>query len=301
MNFTCTTIAAPVVTSISPTSGPASGGNTVTISGTNLLYTTGVTFGSTPASSFAVLSATQVAAVALAGTAGAITVSVTNVAGTSGTLPYTYIGVAAPTATSVSPDNGPAAGGNTAVISGTGFTNATAVAFGSTAATSFTVASSTVINAVVPLGSGAVSVNVTGPSGTSSGGPTYTYTAAPTPTITGLTPAASGPVSGGNTVTIRGSNLNGATAVTFAGTPASSFTISSPTQVNAVAPPGTVGTAPVVVTTPAGASAGFNYTYIAAPAPTEVFPTIGVTAGGDSVAITGTGFTGTTSVKFGTT
>ncbi|KAJ5974732.1 hypothetical protein N7481_011942 [Penicillium waksmanii] len=301
VNFTYTTIAAPAITSISPTSGPASGGNTITISGTNLLYTTGVTFGSTPASSFAVLSATQVAAVVPAGTAGATTVSVTNAAGTSGTLPYTYNGVADPIPTSVSPDNGPAAGGNTAVISGTGFTNATAVAFGSTAATSFTVASSTVINAVVPPGSGAVSVNVTGPGGTSSGGPTYTYTAAPTPTITGLTPAASGPVSGGNTVTVSGTNLNSATAVTFAGNAASSFTVLSPTTINVVTPPGTAGTTPVVVTTPAGASPGFNYTYIAAPAPIEVFPTTGVTAGGDSVAITGTGFTGTTSVKFGTT
>lgn len=301
VNFTYTTIAAPAIVSISPISGPTSGGNTVTISGTNLLYTTSVTFGSTPANSFAVLSATQVAAVAPAGTAGATTVSVTNAAGTSGTLPYTYNGIAAPIVTDVSPDNGPAAGGNTAVISGTSFMNATAVAFGSTAATSFTVVSSTVINAVIPPGSGAVSVNVTGPGGTSTGGPTYTYTAALTPTITGLTPAASGPVSGGNTVTIRGSNLNDATAVTFAGNAASSFTALSATTINAVTPPGTAGTTPVVVTTPAGASAGFNYTYIAAPAPTEVFPTTGVTAGGDSVAITGTGFSGTTSVNFGTT
>ncbi|KAJ5613422.1 hypothetical protein N7510_006616 [Penicillium lagena] len=301
VNFTYSAITAPVIASISPASGPASGGNTVTISGTNLLYTTGVTFGSTPASSFAVLSATQVAAVTPAGTAGATTVSVTNAAGTSGTLAYTYNGIAAPIITSVSPDNGPAAGGNTAVISGTGFTNATAVAFGSTAASSFTVVSSTVINAVVPPGSGAVSVNVTGPGGTSTGGPTYTYTAAPTPTITGLTPAASGPVSGGNTVTIRGSNLNGATAVTFAGNAASSFSILSPTTINAITPPGIAGTASVVVTTPAGASPGFNYTYIGAPAPTAVFPTIGVMAGGDSVTITGADLTGTTSVSFGTT
>lgn len=301
VKFTYTTIAAPVITSSSPTSGPASGGNTVIINGSNLLYTTGVTFGSTPASSFAILSSTQVAAVSPAGTVGATTVSVTNAAGTSSTIPYTYTGVAAPTVTSVSPDNGPAAGGNTVVIGGTGFTYATAVTFGSTVAPSFTVTSSTGINAVVPPGSGAVSVNVTGPGGTSTGGPTYTYVAAPTPTITGLTPAASGPVSGGNTVTITGSNLNGATAVTFAGNAATSFTILSPTQITATAPPGTAGTASVVVTSPAGASTGFDYTYIAAPASTAVFPAAGVTAGGDSVTITGTGFTGTTGLTFGTT
>ncbi|OBT38906.1 hypothetical protein VE00_11176 [Pseudogymnoascus sp. WSF 3629] len=302
VNFTYVTVSAPVITSISPTNGPASGGNTVTISGTNLLFTTGVTFGTTPASSFAILSNTQVVAVAPAGAAGVTTVTVTNGTGTSNTLPYTYNGIAAPVVSTVSPTSGPAAGGNTVVINGSGFTNATVVTFGSTPATSFTVASDTAINAVVPPGpsaGGVVSVFVTGPGGTSATGPTYTYTAAPTPIITQVTPA-SGPVSGGNTVVVTGSNFNGATAVTFAGN-AASFTVSSSTRINAVAPPGTAGIASVVVTTPAGASPGFGYTYIASPAPTAVFPTAGVTAGGDSVAITGTGLTGTTSVNFGTT
>jgi hypothetical protein len=301
VNFTYITVAAPVITSLFPINGPASGGNAVTISGTNLLYTTGVTFGTTPASSFAILSNTQVTAVAPAGT-GATTVSVTNGTGTSGTLPYTYNGITAPVVSTVSPTSGSAVGGNAAVINGSGFTNATAVTFGSTAATSFTVISNTVINVVVPPGpsaGGNVSVLVTGPGGTSAASATYTYTAALTPTVTGLT-QASGPVSGGNTVTLTGSNLNGATTVTFAGNAASSFTILSSTTINAVAPPGTAGTASVVVTTTAGSSTGFDYTYIAPPTPTAVFPTTGVIAGGDSVAITGTGLTGTTSVKFGT-
>ena len=302
VNFTYITVAAPSISSLSPTSGPQSGGNTVTITGTNLLYTTAVTFGTTPASSFAILSNTQVAAVAPAGTAGATTVGVTNGTGTSGTLPYTYNGIATPAISGMSANSGPATGGNTTVISGSGFAYATAVTFGSTSAT-FTVASGTVINAIVPPGpsaGGAVSVLVTGPGGTSAAGTIYTYAAALTPAVTVLTPA-SGSVSGGNTVTLTGSNLNGATAVTFAGNAASSFTILSPTAINAVAPSGTAGTASIVVTTPVGASTGFPYTYIAAPTPTAVFPTTGITSGGDSVAITGTGLTGTTSVNFGTT
>jgi hypothetical protein len=303
VNFTYVTVAAPSISSLSPTNGPAPGGNTVIITGTDLLYTTSVTFGATPASSFAILSNTQVAAVAPAGAAGVTTVRVTNGTGTSGTLPYTYNVVAAPVVSTVSPTSSPALGGNTAVINGFGFTYATAVSFGSTAVTSFTVASDTVINAVVPPGpsaGGNVFVLVTGPGGTSAASTTYTYTAAPTPTVTGLSPA-SGPVSGQNTVTLTGSNLNGATAVTFAGNAASSFAILSSTKINAVAPPGTAGTASVAVTTPAGASLGFNYTYIAPPAPTAVFPTTAITAGGDNVAISGTGLTGATSVNFGTT
>ena len=302
VNFTYVTVAAPGISFLSSTSGPESGGNRVTITGTNLLYTTAVTFGTTPASSFAILSNTQVAAVAPAGTAGATTVGMTNGTGTSGTLPYTYNGIATPVISTMSTTSGPAAGGNTIVINGSGFTYTTAVTFGSTSAM-FTIASDTVINAIIPPGpgvGGAVSVLVTGPGGTSAAGTTYTYTAALTPTVTALTPA-SGPVSGGNTVTLTGSNLNGATAVTFAGNAASSFNILSPTTINAVAPLGTAGTASIVVTTPVGASTGFNYTYIAAPTPIAVVPTIGVIADGESVAITGNSLTGTTSVNFGTT
>ncbi|MET7936160.1 IPT/TIG domain-containing protein, partial [Streptomyces sp. NPDC005322] len=47
--FTYTTVAAPVLTSLSPTSGPTGGGNTVTINGTNLTSATSVKFGLTPA------------------------------------------------------------------------------------------------------------------------------------------------------------------------------------------------------------------------------------------------------------
>jgi hypothetical protein len=46
---------------------------------------------------------------------------------------------AGPWITSLSPDNGPAAGGTTVVISGRNFSGATAVRFGANPATSFTV------------------------------------------------------------------------------------------------------------------------------------------------------------------
>lgn len=207
----------------------------------------------------------------------------------------------APVVTGISPTSGPTDGGNTAVIAGTGFINTTAVNFGSTAA-SFTVVSSTAINVVVPRGpsgGGTVSVTVTGPGGTSGSGTTYTYVATLIPIITGLTPI-SGPLSGGNTVTISGSNFNGATAVTFAGKAATSFSLLSSTVINAIAPPGTAGVASVVVTTTAGSSSGFNYTYIGPPIPIAVFPNVGSTAGGNTISITGTGLAGTTIVNFGT-
>ncbi len=72
-----------------------------------------------------------------------------------------------PTVTSIDPSSGPAGGGTTVTITGTGLTGATAVSFGGTAAASFAVSSGTQISAVSPAGTGTVDVTVTGPSGTS--------------------------------------------------------------------------------------------------------------------------------------
>ena len=73
-----------------------------------------------------------------------------------------------PTVGGISPAAGPTGGGTSVTVTGTGFTGATAVAFGSTPAASFKVVSGTEITAVSPAGiSGVVDVEVTTPSGTS--------------------------------------------------------------------------------------------------------------------------------------
>ncbi|WP_212758677.1 IPT/TIG domain-containing protein, partial [Paenibacillus sinopodophylli] len=71
-----TFIAAPTITSISPTAGPTTGGTTVTLTGTNLSGATAVTFGGTAATGFTVNSATQITATAPAGS-GTVDVRVT--------------------------------------------------------------------------------------------------------------------------------------------------------------------------------------------------------------------------------
>jgi hypothetical protein len=74
----------------------------------------------------------------------------------------------APSVTQVLPTKGPAAGTTKIVITGLNFSGATAVKFGSSAATSFKVESATSIKAVAPAGTArAVDVLVTAPSGTS--------------------------------------------------------------------------------------------------------------------------------------
>lgn len=88
--------------------------------------------------------------------------------------------MAAPTITSIVPATGAAAGGTSVAIVGTGLTGASAVSFGSAAATSFAVISDTQIVAASPAGSGSVVVTVTTPSGVSgaTAGSAFLYNAA---------------------------------------------------------------------------------------------------------------------------
>lgn len=77
----------------------------------------------------------------------------------------------------------------------------------------------------------------------------------PTPAITSISPEF-GPVAGGTTVTITGTDLASASAVKFGELPAASFKAESETKITAVAPrSATVGPVDVTATTIAGTSA----------------------------------------------
>ena len=144
------------------------GGTAVTITGTNFTGATGVKFGTTPAASFTVKSATQIIATAPAGAVGPVNVIVTTAQGASGTSAadqFTYIG---PAITAVAPRVSSAVGGVSIIITGSNFTGATGVMFGTIPATKFTVNSATQITAVAPAESpGTVNVRVQTPSGVS--------------------------------------------------------------------------------------------------------------------------------------
>ena len=164
--------------------------------------------------------------------------------------------VAAPTVTSVSPTSGSTAGGTSVTITGTNFTGATAVTFGSTAASSYTVNSATQITATSPAESAAtIDITVTTGGGTSatSASDQFTFTASP-PTVTAVSPT-SGSTSGGTSVTVTGTNFTGATAVKFGTTAATSYTVNSATQITATSPAEAAATIDITVTTPAGTSA----------------------------------------------
>jgi hypothetical protein len=302
-----TYVPAPAVTGLSPTSGFTSGGTSVVITGTNLTGATAVKFGTAAATAYTVNSATQITATSPSSAAGTVDVTVTTAGGTSvtGTADQFTFAIAPPAVTSVSPTSGPVAGGSTVVISGSGFSGASAVAFGTTAATAFTVNSATQITATAPAeGAGTVDVIVTTAGGPSSpvAGDHYTFVAAPT--VTGVSPAT-GTTAGGTSVVITGTNLTGATAVKFGTAAATGYTVNSATQITATSPAGTAGTVDITVTTAGGTSltgSADQFTYaIPAPSVSSLSPAAGPTAGGPSVVITGTNLGGATAVKFGTT
>jgi hypothetical protein len=130
---------------------------------------------------------------------------------------------------------------------------------------------------------------------------TETTTAKP-PTVTELSPD-DGPETGKTPVTITGTNLTGATAVDFGMSPATSFEVTSPSTIEAVAPAGT-GTVEVTVTTPGGTSLtsfADEFSYLPPPVPTvtRVSPSSGTIAGGTDIKITGTGFVAGAKVEIG--
>ena len=194
-----------------------------------------------------------------------------------------------PTITDFAPTSGPV--GTAVQINGTNFTGATSVTFGGASAT-YSVSSATVIQASVPSGAttGPISVTTSGGSATSTSN--FAVTASP-PTITSFAPTI-GLV--GTSVQINGTNFGGASSVTFNGVSAT-YSVSSPTTIQATVPSGAT-TGPISVMTPGGtATSSSSFTVVSPPTITDFAPTSGPV--GTAVQINGTNFTGATSVTFG--
>ena len=272
--YTYVTPPVPTVTGVSPTSGPSTGGTTVSLTGTGFSGATAINFGSNdPAIFYTINSPTSITVTAPPGVLGLNDITVTTPGGTSPTSAadrFTYTVPPAPAVTKVAPASGP--NGTFVTVTGTNFAGATAVNFGANAST-FTVNSPTSISATVPPGAGFVDVTVVTPGGTS---PTntsakYTYTVPSAPTVTGVSP---GTGFTGYSIAIAGTNLIAASGVTFGGT-AATFTVNSDTSITATAPAGT-GTVDIVVTTSGGTSAtGVNdqFSYQSGPPPPSLVAT----------------------------
>jgi hypothetical protein len=119
-------------------------------------------------------------------------------------------------------------------VTGSNLTGASALTLNGVAVTDFTVVNATTLTFVVPAGatSGPVAVTTQGGTATSAGAFTVTVPVA-VPTIASFTPASGGP---GTTVTITGTNLTGATAVSIGSLAIPTYTVVSATSITLVLP-----------------------------------------------------------------
>jgi IPT/TIG domain/Bacterial Ig domain len=293
-----TYVASPPISSVSPNNGPTTGGTPVTITGANFVAGATVTFGTAAATNVVVVSPTQITATTPAGTAGAVTVKVTNPSGLSGGLANGFM-YGPPTVSSVSPNNGPTAGGTAVTITGTRFLAGATVTFGTNAATNVVVVSGTQITATTPAETaGPVAVTVTNPGGLS-GSLTNGFTYG-SPTISSISPNT-GSTAGGTAVTIMGTNFATGATVTFGTSAATSVVVASATKISATTPAGTVGGVTVTVTNVGGQSGSLanGFTYAVFPTVSSISPNSGPAAGGTPVTITGTNFASGATVTFG--
>lgn len=225
-------VAAPQITSVSPTEGLP--GSTVTITGTNLANATSVTIGGETATTSNNTATSITATVPANATAGETEIRVTT-AGGSDTEDFTVLedtgGGDETTITGVEPAEG---GPNTEVIiSGTNFTGATGLMIGDTevAAEDFEVSEDgTTITFTIPEDAtegytGVITVtNAAGEEITSAEDVTFTFTpgGAGGANITSVTPMTVGP---GSQVTLTGTNLTGITGLRVGDTEIEDFEV----------------------------------------------------------------------------
>ena len=289
---------APTVTSVGPPSGSLGGFTFVMITGTGFTGATAVKFGAADALMFTVDSSTSIVAKVPPGSAGSVDVTVTTPGGVSATSAvdqYTYLPQAV--VTGINPHVGVEAGGTTVVITGLNFSPTTQVSFGSAGLAAFTIDSPTQITATSPPGTGDVFIGIANGGSISDAVPAGKFSYIPGTTVTGISPSV-GPAAGGTLVTITGTQFNGAVEVDFGSVQASASVLSD-TSITATAPAGT-GAVDVRVIGPGGTSptnAADVFTY--SPTVTGVSPHTGDPAGGATITISGTGFTGATGVDFG--
>ncbi len=278
-NFTV--VPPPQITSFSPLSGAV--GSTVTISGSNFDNASSVQFNGTEVGNlnFQVVSPYSIAAkVPVGATTGVITVATPAGLGTS---PSNF--AVAPVVNSFSPPSGPA--GTVVAVSGNNFENITDVFFNGIKAKTFTMKSTTSLEATVPASAGAGLITVTSAIGSGSSSLTFLVT----PLVTSVRPASG---MAGTSVTIDGSDFTGVSDVTFNNVSAN-FSITSDTRITTTVPQ-TATSGDLVVSNSAGSSKIY-FTVLSPPTLSSVSPSSASV--GSHILLGGTNLTQVTNVTIG--
>ena len=276
VTFTITNPPAPTLTSINPTTGVRGASESVTLTGTNLTATSAITVsgGGVTVTSLTVVNNTTVTAnFAVSGTTaiGARSVTVTTPAGPStNSLPFTINNPPAPTLTSIAPNAGYQGSAVSYTLTGTNLTAASAVTASGTGVTAsaINVVNATTVTVTLTISgtatTGARTVSITTPGGTSGTVPFTVNVRPPAPTLTSINPTSG---SRGQTVpvTLTGTNLSSATGlnVSTGQITVSNFTVVNNTTVTAnfqISNFATRTTRTVSVTTAGGTSGTVNFT-----------------------------------------
>ncbi len=209
------------------------------------------------------------------------------------------------------PPRGSSAGGSTVLLEGSGFLRDFArtgsqarplstIRFGTNPVVDVTIIDDSTMEVRTPPGlTGATTVSVQNPNGRFNCNNCFTYF--DELVVTGFTPRE-GDLAGGNTVTITGNGFDDDVQVLFGDFAATSIVRTGATQLVVGVPRGLqADLVDLVVYNKNGVSTQRRgYRYLPDLRVSGVAPAFGPLAGGTSVTLTGTGFTGATEVRFGT-
>lgn len=156
-----TYVPSPVVSSVSPVSGPAIGGTSITITGTDFVSGATISVGGAACASVAFVSSTSLTCTTPTQSAGPKDIVVTNPDTQSGTGAGLFTFVPAPTVTAITPSSGDVAGLQNVSITGSGFRAGASVSIGGSAAcTGVTVVSASSITCTTSASSAVTGVAV---------------------------------------------------------------------------------------------------------------------------------------------
>jgi hypothetical protein len=287
--------ARPTVGSVSPPSGPTTGGTPATLTGSGFLgEQVSVSFGGETATGVSVVDDQTLTLTVPAGPAGPVDVVVSDANGTAtlaGGYVYYPAGSSQLSVLGVAPPSGPAAGGTIATVVGTGFSGTPTVELGTAAATA-TLLDPNDIQITTPPGSvGAVAVSVTVGGATVVLANGFTYYAGIT--VSQVTPP-SGPSAGGTSITVVGTGFSNGDRLFVGALEATSVQVTSAAALTATTPPGTAGPANVQVLSGSNPTVfgllPSGYTYQDPFGLVQVSPASGAQAGGTYVTLLGSGF-----------
>jgi hypothetical protein len=248
-----TSASAPQLSAVVPADGPIAGGASMTLQGSGFQSGIVVRFGTQLATNVVVAtSGNSLTCTLPAGAVGAVAVQLLNPDLQQSLTPgaFTYL----PNLWVFMVNPGAPAPGQTVNVLGAGFQSGLVLTQGATPIP-VSIAHQGLLSFVAPAGLACGGpLTFTNPSGQSAN---QAFNAPP---VFGSITPASGPVAGGNTVTINGAGFSSASTVTVGGVPAT-IVSSSATTIQLVMPAGTAGAQAVVITAPNLCTASGTYTF----------------------------------------